>query len=1088
MKNWGRFLFTLTSTFISLASFAGSLSIPIIDAEFIKRPPADLIYHEKNIDSYEAFELQRQGIDLSELDPYESHLWQNQKHPLAQEVSEKTVFNFSSYKASPTEFFRSVVTGKDGERFVLTASLDNHTNIIRGNILRKLGYNITTPQFKKKIYLNFLNESEKIDFLEKLGEQTLTNRNRWIETNTNPLQLTLKDLTIEPAQLDNVNIFLPVMSKARQEERRVFRSLLAIYVLTDFSQSVNSIDWKVGRNFNNYLSFSHTYATAFSDTSIDDLKWIYKRLNKLSTVEIKQIVSHMTGYPSDIASLISEKLKSRINSLGQHLSIDKKLKFNRSLTIGNIKDGKLLKDAYPSHVVNYFKEEADSPYEFDELFKLFRTQSTYSALSKVLDNAIDKFVPGISINDASSNIQQRIKDYKIENKNSNGNIPLKVFTYPTANVSTSLRRNIVFGNHMGNVAPIQLVDSVSADANLGVYSMVTGLNSTVLPSVSASVALSRTYTHVRAMPDLNSATSQSIKKALVPKLLKSIGAVIKNEFTCSLVGDVNVVESEINGKEIIYIKYDQDITGAKERAISKRKDLISSGTSEDIILLVPINTLAACSDEVTKEKDKNLNSFLKEFALNETFIISDSINLIGTANANIPLNTYLNQQMSLSLGADLTKGFLKSVTLRKKDDHIEISIQRQSNKSNALSLGLNYFIEILKGTTKWLKGEQETYIYKVVTEGIDENQKDIVLKTLRELFVSNKTIHLDENFDYITLEHQMNSQLNTLQSLWFKSDYLQMDHFVDILLPQNQYPSLSKEERTKTLFSTSSIRRNGQDYIALVNSLLNRVNQFLSFGQSASDPGQTLKGSSKSRYYVTESDISKNTDQLITTKVDYIWKGWSANYSKLDQMFNFIENLYGKTMLNYKINRDLFKNQGLLKGYEVKSTLIVYPEFISKIEDHIFSKSEKEALKKLKELFGEKDWTQYCLKKNRTQNRNIRRRKCTPTAVITILNFKRDGIPTSKVEKAKAYNSILIALLEGFNRSNIINWIGKENFFASTRVTGFLESSEKGYIDHISNTYGHYNTKYGTGVFDKLSSLLGITPYELRALNYTPGM
>jgi hypothetical protein len=315
-----------------------------------------------------------------------------------------------------------------------------------------------------------------------------------------------------------------------------------------------------------------------------------------------------------------------------------------------------------------------------------------------------------------------------------------------------------------------------------------------------------------------------------------------------------------------------------------------------------------------------------------------------------------------------------------------------------------------------------------------------------------------------------------------------MDHFVDILLPQNQYPSLSKEERTKTLFSTSSIRRNGQDYIALVNSLLNRVNQFLSFGQSASDPGQTLKGSSKSRYYVTESDISKNTDQLITTKVDYIWKGWSANYSKLDQMFNFIENLYGKTMLNYKINRDLFKNQGLLKGYEVKSTLIVYPEFISKIEDHIFSKSEKEALKKLKELFGEKDWTQYCLKKNRTQNRNIRRRKCTPTAVITILNFKRDGIPTSKVEKAKAYNSILIALLEGFNRSNIINWIGKENFFASTRVTGFLESSEKGYIDHISNTYGHYNTKYGTGVFDKLSSLLGITPYELRALNYTPGM
>ena len=1088
MKIWGYFLFTLISTFLTLPSSAGSLSIPIIDSEFIKRPPADLIYHEKNIDSYEAFELQRHGVDLSELDPYESHLWQNQKHPLAQEANVKTVFNFSSYKASPTEFFRSVVTGEDGKRFVITASLDNHSNIIRGNILRKLGYNITTPQFKKMIYLNFLKESEKDDFLEILGEQTLTNRNRWFEKNPNPLQLTLKDITIEPAQLDNVNIFLPVMSKARQEERRIFRSLLAIYVLTDFSQSINSIDWKIGRNFNNYLSFSHSYATAFSDVSIDDLKWIYKRLNKLSANEIDETVTHMTGYPEDISNLISEKLKSRINSLGQHLSLKKKLKFNRSLTIGNIKNGELVRDAYPSHVVNYFKEDADSPYEFDELFKLFRTQSTYSALSKVLDNAIDKFVPGININDASSNIQQKIKDYKIENKKPNGNIPLKVFSYPTANVSTSLRRNVVFGNHMGNVAPIQLVDSVSADANLGIYSMISGLDTTVLPSISASVALSRTYTHVRAMPDLNSATSQSIKRALVPKLLKNIGAVIKSEFTCSLVGDVNVVESEINGKEIIYIKYDQDISGAKERAISKRKNLISNGTSEDIILLVPINTLAACSEEVSSEKDKNLNSFLKEFALNETFIISDSINLVGTANANIPLNTYLNQQMSLSLGADLTKGFLKSVTLRKKDDHIEISIQKQSNKSKALSLGLNYFIEILKGTTKWLKGNQETYIYKITTEGIDEKQKEIVLKTLRELFVSNKTVHLDENFDYIVLEHQIDSRLNTLQSLWFKSDYLQMDHFVDIVLPKNKYPSLSKEERTKTLFSTSSIRRNGQDYIALVNSLLNRVNQFLSFGQSASDPGQTLKGSSKSRYYTTESDISENSDQFITTKVDYIWKGWSVNYSKLDQMFNFIESLYGKAMVNYKINRHLFKNQGLLKGYEVKSTLIVYPEFILKVENQIYSKSAKDALKKLKELYGEKDWAQYCLKKNRTQNRNIRRRKCIPTAVKTILNFKQDGIPTTKIEKAKAYNSILIAFLEGFNRPNIISWIGKDNFFASTRVTGFLESSEKGYIDHISNSYGHYNTKYGTGIFDQISSLLGITSYELRALNYTPGM
>ena len=79
-------------------------------------------------------------------------------------------------------------------------------------------------------------------------------------------------------------------------------------------------------------------------------------------------------------------------------------------------------------------------------------------------------------------------------------------------------------------------------------------------------------------------------------------------------------------------------------------------------------------------------------------------------------------------------------------------------------------------------------------------------------------------------------------------------------------------------------------------------------------------------------------------------------------------------------------------------------------------------------------------------------------------------------------------LLEGFDRQKVLHYIGGENFFASTRVTGFLENSETGYVDYISNTFGQYNTEYGTGIFDQISSVLNITPYELRALNYTPGM
>jgi hypothetical protein len=81
-----------------------------------------------------------------------------------------------------------------------------------------------------------------------------------------------------------------------------------------------------------------------------------------------------------------------------------------------------------------------------------------------------------------------------------------------------------------------------------------------------------------------------------------------------------------------------------------------------------------------------------------------------------------------------------------------------------------------------------------------------------------------------------------------------------------------------------------------------------------------------------------------------------------------------------------------------------------------------------------------------------------------------------------------MTLFKDFDKAHVLKWIGKENFFASNRITGFRENHHIGFIEYISDTVGVYNLKHGTGLFDKIGAHIGISPFELRALNYTPGM
>ena len=1066
---------------LSTCAFAGKLNVSLDQSDLSKMPASDLVYQGNRIDENEAFELKRSGVEIFKLNPYSSQLWQNKKHATNNystlNFPKKASLKFKNFKASPREIFRAQVQDpKTNRQFVITASLDNHTNVLRASLLRLLGYDLDVPKYYKKMTLKFDNDSQRSEFIDLVGEETLTKRDKWFIKKIGKTKLILKGFTLEPAELKNVNIHLPVMVRARQIDRRTFRSLIAIYALTDFPQKINDIKWKVGSSFNNNLSLNHPYAGEFKHTSYDDIKWILTKLNKLSRAEIKNALKG-SSYPKDIEAIILEKLLSRINTLAQYFKLDTPYSINNLLTQGNIVGGRLMKGNYSDYVVDFYEKDPDNPYRFSEIFRLFKTQIIYSGLSKLLDTAIEKFVPGLYTQDAAQDVQGQISEFRQNNPSSDGVLPIKAFSSPLASGRVFANRKIVFGQYLGSNAPIQLVDSIGAEASLGVFTSLTGVSNRVLPNLVANVSFNRSFVHVRAMPDLTTASKQHIKKLLIPRVMKRLGNIIKDEYECSIAKKAFYEKTQLGDSEVYYVKYDKAWEDGKKQALALRSELIESGVSANTILMVVINRDELCTTQISDTRSKSIKSFVKEFAANETFIINDTLRLAGNITAPIPVPNVPGA--TISLGSENNTAMLKSVMLRKTDTGMEITIANKKDLRFGHKEGLNYYIEILSHAVTRTRGHLMSKIYKIDLEDIDEDEQKKAIKALREVLVSNNHDYLKKSYPPTHLDHDIWSRLRTLKLLWFKNEKMKMDHTVEVIVPNKEGQSFTQKERTRTLFSTFSIKRKGNDFQSFVDKILGTVASWLSIGSNGGDPGQSFLGNGKKVSIITESELTENYPLNPITRVEYSWTGWRKKTRKIEKYFKEIEKMYTPFTQNNLIDRTLFYSSPKLRSYDIRNTLILYPSAFERLKKLILLSDEKVAINALYNVYGHKRWSDYC--------QGEISYRCIPGSARSILKLRKN-LPTDRIKLTKRINKIYHTLFNKFEISNVLSWLGQKNFFSSSRVTGFRENNQDGFIEHISDTVGIYNQEHGTGVFDRLGNHLNISPYELRAMSYTPGM
>lgn len=1078
------------------SAFASKLNIALDPKDMSKMPASDLVYNGARIDELEAFELKKAGVDISKLNPYESSLWQNNKYSISNQnelgYSKAPTLKFINFKNSPREIFRAkVVDKKSAKQFVITASLDNHTNILRAALLRLLGFNLDTPKFYKKMKIEFKNEKQKKKFIELVGEETLTKREKWVLRDISKTKLLIKGFTIEPAELKNVNIHLPVMARARQVDRRIFRSLIAIYSLTDFTQKINSIAWKVGKSFNNTFSLNHPYASDFKNTTYDDMRWILLRLNTLSKNELRESLK-LSSYPNDILELLLEKLVSRIKSISKYFEVESTYQVNTLITNGNVAAGSLIGGNYSDYVVEFYEKDPENPYRFSEIFRLFRTQILYSSLSGLLDTALTSVIPGVNNTEAAESIQTQIQDYRQENPAQNGVLPLSSFSSPLASGKVFATRNIVFGQYLDSTAPIQLVDSIGAQVSLGVFTSIAGLAQSIMPNIVADVSYARTYSHVRAMPDLKTASNQKVKRIFVPGLMKSLGRIIKDEYECSISKKPYSEESVLSGSQIYYVKYDPKFDNAKEDALKLRQELIDNGTPAGKILLIVIDREKLCKDEIAQTRTNSLKKFLKKFALNETFIINDSLRLSGNINAPVPIT--FAPGVSLSLGSENSISGLKSVIMKRTSDGMDITIASQRDRRHGHKEGLNYFLEIMSHSSSFTRGNLISNLYKIKLDGIDSEEEIKAMRALRQFLVSNKHTLLKESYKPTKLNHDVWSRLRTFRLLWFRSEKVKQDHTVNILIPNKEGQNFTQKERTRKLYSTFIVKRKGSDFQSFTDRVLGTFYSWLSIGSSNGDPGQTFLGSGKKVSITTEGELTEGFPLEPITRVEYTWTGWRKKTHKLEKIFAEIEEPFKRLIKTDLIDRSKFFQSSILRSYSIKNTILLYPKAFDKIKKFILEPKEIIAINALRNMYGIKKWDEYCKRSTEFHGEigpqnyfGERTYRCVPVSVKKILRLRKN-FPQEKKQKAKAINLLYNNLFKNFDKATLMEWIGVENFFSSSRITGFRQDHHEGFLEYISDTVGTYDQEQGTGVFDRLGGFLGISPFELRALSYTPGL
>jgi hypothetical protein len=828
----------------SVAFAQGNGAIPL---KIRSTPANDLVHQGRVLSPIEAFELANSGFDLASLDPSEDQdIWRNRflgSPSIETRTFPEQTVRFKDFVLSQTGKLRFLGRDSQGETWNFVTSKNVHAQLMRRNLLLKLGYVVPEILFVPRIRIEFDSPIAREIFVKELTEKTLGDSKRWIEKEDTTSVL-IHDLICQRTESAIIDLSIGFIPSEIIRGKRVLNALHAVYALTDFSESANLFSWSTGYVFNNHLHLPYPFASEFFST-IDDIRWMANRIAVLNRSDWRQIVeqSHL---PSPVAKLILEKLIARRNNLLSLVDSPlASLPYDPRVSEGDsLVEGELQEERFPGYAARFSYGDPDSPMNLRELINY----SGVGVIGSMIDQLVTKFNSSPFLNN-----DRRLEYGIVERRNRNfleqvihyiktneyKPVPFGFFSLPMANGTVSANREVIAGNYLGTDNLFQLVDSIGVSGFAGFYIGMEGFES-IFTSLSAGgsgragVYFNRIYSHVKPIQSMKAALRYPLSNILVPLAQIRVGSRIHPILNVS----------------------DGEMTEAEQKELMER--------------LIPV--------------------FREKMLPGESFIITDTLGSQLALGAGVSLAPLIKAQIGISGNQFVIS---RVQILKVSEQEYQVYRDLGNIRSSMVSAGLNAVIPLLRLRSGYDRGKVKMDFYRLRfdSEKVDETERK-KYRALRDVFVKGdldwlKVLQDPIRFRYRIRQHQRQANLAVLQGAKYDSRFR-----LRVLHPAGEQKDLFRRYDAESLGINYELPGSA-GFEALVKLLTKKdfpVNGYDGGGNA----GFTFLGRAMTKTSTFESSggYLDDEDYAPVVKVARIWNGWVINRRKAGKILDEIRDRY----------------------------------------------------------------------------------------------------------------------------------------------------------------------------------------------------
>lgn len=1025
--------------------------------------------------------------DLSRLNPAASDIWAPTPMEQIPTVNLKSqgeelewVGDITSAITWQTFLTKPANNEGSGQFFNILLSRKAHNVLMRARLLQKLGYRIPNIKYIKSFRLTFPSKALRDDFLNiTMIDQLDALPSRWVK---NAVKTTTDSSDDQPGQVvwkvteetegcycleiqDAVafnstthiyNFPVGVLSQEVMQGRRAFEALLIPFGLTFVDESFNMLSWEFGKISNDRLFVSYEYNHQFFP-NYSDAKWIARKILRLTRKDWEQVVA-FGDYPLAVQKLAVEKFISRRNSLIRlfHLSEEfQPMQFNPQVShsemgVVQLRDGKLLQLEWPGYAPSFGFGDPESPLNNAELFGFLKSKVISNGINYLVGEFNNRFMPKT---DVAARVAEKQYDLLLDalvESAINGTaaeIPFGYYVIPYAGVDLIASREIITGQIMGTENPIQISHTIGFSVNAGAYVGFHGLPSDLSLNGRLQGYITRTYSHLKPVTNIEAALKQPYKNIAVNFLAKDISETMER-----------VYQGEFDNLK--------DMKGAKKK-------------------------------ELETELVNVFSNFDNVFAVGESLILSDYVGAMGHVNFGIGLG-------ELNLGGDINpsarayiqaKGEMKLISrlhiFRKSKDVIQIYDDKGNVMSLSLSLGVDLagvrFIGLDLFTN--FNGSATTK-YTQLNMTTDKNDRGELtndklvdnMKILYRLFNGFNKEGLYAKREPTILYHDFHERGFEYKLFWHEGKYVKSmnDVTVEYDGEVGHYIRTTRGFRSGNNWEGFGIDASN----AVINELLVE-SDFNVSSQSGSDPGYTFRGKSRARRVVFEGRVHEDKLYSPYIMVEHRWRGWAADKEDIRDIIEEVNNTYpvGNDRPDYYRRWDL-RDVTLLQLYSVYLNLNVYSAGLASLRDTPdndvraafqraanampsweFNRGGNDS-----DIHSERDdWVRSKMSKYRWQKNKINRKL-------------REG----DLRKAsEAFRDLFEHAEKYLLWEDLLRFLGgKDNVFIQSRINGFRKGDElinpdTGFHEpFISNSFGVLGDRQASGPMSFMRENLGMTEAE----------